>query len=66
MILVQKLKYFGSLLWGRIGQETYFRDIPDRKESFLDYKNKLEKKSKNSNFSKGSSFWFCSKSGNIS
>jgi len=50
MILVQKLKYFRSLLWGKIGQETYFRDIPDIKETFLDYKNKLEKKSKNSNY----------------
>ena len=31
MILDQKWKYFRSLLWGKIGQETYFRDIPEKK-----------------------------------
>ena len=48
---------------GNIGQENVFYDILERKKTFLRYKNKKFKKSKNSNFLKGVNLWFWSKNG---
>ena len=43
-----------------------FYDILERKNAFLDYKNKKFKKSKNWHFSKGVNPWFWSKNGHFS
>ena len=42
-----KLAVFPIFFLGNIGQETVFYDIPERKNAFLGYKNKMLKKSKN-------------------
>ena len=49
-----------------IGKENVFDDIQERKISFLGYKNKKLKKSKNWHFSKGVNPWFWSKNGHFS
>ena len=49
-----------------IGQENVFRDILERKNSFLGTKNNKTKKSKNWHFSKGVNPWFFSKIGHFS
>ena len=46
---------------GNIGQENVFYDILEPKNTFLGYKNKNFKKSKNWRFSKGVNQWFWSK-----
>ena len=51
---------------GTIGQENVFYDILQPKNSFLGYKNKKFKKSKNWHFSKGVNPWFWSKNGHFS
>ena len=51
---------------GNVDQENVFYDILERKNSFLGYKNKKFKKSKNWLFSKGVNPWFCSKNGHFS
>ena len=38
---------------GNVGQENVFYDILERKNAFLDYKNKMFKKSNNWHFSRG-------------
>ena len=48
---------------GNIGQENVFYDILERKNSFVGYKNKKFKKSKNWRFSKGVNPWFWSRNG---
>ena len=54
--------YFSKLFFlGNIGQENVFYDILQRRNSFLGYKNKKFKKSKNWHFSKGVNPWFWSK-----
>ena len=40
MVLVQKSPFFQLLFLGNIGQENVFYDILERKNAFLDYKNK--------------------------
>ena len=55
-----------SFFLGNIGQENVFYDILERKKTFLRYKNKKFKKSKNSNFLKGVNLWFWSKNGHFS
>ena len=50
---------------GNIGQENVFYDILERKNTFLGYKNKKFKKSKNWHFSKGVNPWFWSKNGHF-
>ena len=59
MVLVQKWPFFQLFFLGNIGQENVFYDILERKNDFLDYKDKKFKKSKNSHFFKGvnPSFW---------
>ena len=49
-----------------IGQENVFYDILQRKNSFLAYKNKKFKKSKNWHFSKRVKRWFWFKNGHFS
>ena len=46
---------------GNTGQENVFHDILERKNAFLDYKNKNFKNLKNWHFSKGVNPWFWSK-----
>ena len=46
---------------GNIGQENVFYDIVDQKNTFLGYKNKKSKKSKNWHFSKAVNPWFWSR-----
>ena len=64
--LVQKWVFFQLFLLGNINQENVFYDILDRKNSFLGYKNKKFKKSKNWHFSKGVNPWFSCKNGHFS
>ena len=51
---------------GNIGQKNVFCDILERKNDFLDYKDKKLKKSKNSHFFKGVNPSFWSKHGHFS
>ena len=51
---------------GNIGQESVFYDIAERKNTFLRYKNKKFKKSKNWHCSKGVNPCFWSKNGQFS
>ena len=53
MVLVEKWSFFQLFLLGNVGQENVFYDILERKNSFLDYKKKKLKKSKNRYFFKG-------------
>ena len=66
MVLVQKWQFFELFFFGNIGQENVFQDILERKATFLGYKNKKFKKSKNWHFSKGVNPWFWSKNGHFS
>ena len=52
MVLVQKWPFFQLFFLGNIEQENVFYDILERKNTFLGYKNKKFKNSKNSYFSK--------------
>ena len=65
MLLVQKWPFFQLFFLGNIGQENVFYDILERKNAFLDYKNKKLKKSKNWHFFKGVNPWFLSKNGHF-
>ena len=66
MVFVQKWPFFQLFFLGNIEQENVFYDILERKNSFLGYKNKKFKKSKNWHFSKGVNPWFLSKTGHFS
>ena len=58
--------FFIFFFLGNIGQENVFYHILEQKNSFLGYKNKKFKKSKNSLFSKGVNPWFWFKHGHFS
>ena len=58
--------HFSNFFLGNIGQENVFYDILERKNAFLNYKNKKFKKSKNWHFSKAVNQWFWSKNGHFS
>ena len=58
--------HFSTFFLRNIGQENVFYDILERKNTFLGYKNKKFKKSKNGHFSKGDNPWFWSKNGHFS
>ena len=47
MVLVPKWPFFHVFFLGNIGQENVFYDILERKNTFLSYKHKKFKKSKN-------------------
>ena len=53
-------------LLASLGQENVLYDILERKNAFLGYKNKMLKKSKNWDFSKGVNPCFWSKNGHFS
>ena len=64
MVFVQKWPFFQLFFLGNIGLENVFHDILERKNAFLDYKNKKFKQSKNLDFFiKGVNPWFWSKNG---
>ena len=52
--------------FNNIGQDNVFYDILERKNTFIGYKNKKFKKSKNWHFSKRVNPWFWSKNGRFS
>ena len=66
MVFVQKWPFFQLFFLGNIEQENVFYDILERKNAFLRYKNKMLKKSKNWNFSKGVNPGFRSENGHFS
>ena len=66
MVLVQKWPFFQLFFLGNIGHEKVFYDIPGPKKTFLGYKKKKFKKSKNWHFFKGVNPWFWSKNGHFS
>ena len=53
MVLVQKWDFFHLFIFGKIGKKKVFSDILERKNSFLDYKNKKQKKEKTAFFHMG-------------
>ena len=59
-------KYIFQLFLSNIGQENVFYDILERKNPFLDYKNKKLKRTKNWRFAKRVNPWFRSKNGHFS
>ena len=65
MVFAQKWPLFQPVFLGNRGKENVFYDILEGKNSFLGYKNKKFKKSKNSDFSKGVNQWFWSKKGHF-
>ena len=66
MGLVEKWSFFQVFFFGNVGQENVFCDILERKNAFLDYKNKKFKQSQNWHFSKGVNPCFQSKNGHFS
>ena len=50
MVFVQKWPLYQPVFLGNIGKENVFHDIPEGKNSFLGYKNKKFKESKNWDF----------------
>ena len=61
MVLVEKWTFFRLFFLANIGQENVYNDILERRNTFLGYKMKKFKKSKNWHFSKGVNPWFGSK-----
>ena len=66
MVLVQKWPFYQLIFLSSIRQENVFYDILEPKNTFLGYKNKKFKKSKNWHFSKGVNPCFWSKNGHFS
>ena len=46
MVLVKKWDFLHLFIFGKIGKKQVFGDILERKNAFLDYKNKKQKKIK--------------------
>ena len=44
MVLVKKWDFFHLFIFSKIGKKQVFGDILERKNAFLDYKNKKQKK----------------------
>ena len=61
-----KMTIIPTFFLANIGNDNVFHDILEGKNSFLGYKNKQFKKSKNCDFSKGVNPWFWSKNGYFS
>ena len=57
---------FPTFFLGNISQENVFYNIVEPKHTFLDYKSKKFKKSKNWHFSNGVNPWFWSKNNHFS
>ena len=66
MILVKKWSFFQLFFLRNIGKKNVFYDILERKNTFLAYKKKKFKKSKNWHFSKGVNPCFWSKNHHFS
>ena len=66
MVLLKKWPLFQLFFLADLGQENVFYDILERKKTFLRYKNKKFKKSKNWHFSQGVNPWFWLKNGDFS
>ena len=66
MVVVEEWPFFQVFFLGNIGQENVFKDILERKNSILAYKNKKFKKSKNWHFSYMVNPWFWSENGHFS
>ena len=66
MVSIKKQPFFQLFFLGNIAQENVFYDILERKNDFLDYKDKKFKKWKNSHFFKGVNPSFWSKNGHFS
>ena len=66
MVLVQKWPFFQLFFLANLGQENVFNNILEGKNTFLRYKNKKSKKSKNWHFFKAVNPWFWSKNGHFS
>ena len=56
---------FQTFFLGNIGQKNVFYDILERKDAFLDYKNKKFKDSKNWDFYQRVKPWFWPKNGHF-
>ena len=65
MVLLQKWPFFRPFFLSNLERENVFYHILERKNSFLRYKNKKFKKSKNWHFSQGVNPWFWSKNGHF-
>ena len=65
MVLVLKWPFFLLFFFGSIGQENVFYDILKPKNTFVGYKNKKFKQSKNWHFSKGVTHAFGPKMANF-
>ena len=65
MVLVQKWPFFQLFFLDNIGHKNVFYDILERKNAFLEYKNKHFKKSKNWHFSNGVNPCFWSNNGHF-
>ena len=65
MVLVKKWDFLHLFIFGKKGKKQVFGDILERKNAFLDYKNKKQKKKKSKNwpFSTVVSPWFWFKNG---
>ena len=61
MVFVQKSKFFLLVFFGEIISENIVFEILDKKQRFLDQKNKVLKRSKLGDFPKGIIHGFCSK-----
>ena len=59
MVLVKNWSFFQIFILRKIGQKNVFYDILEGKNVFLDYQTNKLKKSKNWDFSKEVSPWFC-------
>ena len=55
MVSVQKWEFFHLLILGKVGKKKVFGDILERKNAFLDYKNKKQKNKKFPFFQRGQS-----------
>ena len=66
MVLVQKWLFFQLFIFRQNRAGKFLLRILERKNAFLDYKNKTFKESKNRHFSKGVNPWFRSKKGHFS
>ena len=65
MVLVQKWPFFRPFFLSNLDRENVFYLILERKNSFLRYKNKKFKNSKNWHFFQGVNPWFWSKNGHF-
>ena len=63
--LWSKNGHFSIFFLGNVAQKNVFYDIPERKDTFLSYKNKKSKRWKNCNFSNWVNPWFWSKNGHF-